>query len=193
MGFFSLTGMPFGPLPPYLEAALTSATQPGALPAPPSSHWSILVRTGGAEGAPPAVHAWEHRRAEAGAGAEAELAFTAQLLARDFSNFSAWHHRGRLLAEGPLPPERLREGAWRPFWGEKCPIWGLGPKIGWFRPKTELELVQNAVFTDPQDQSAWVYLRCLLARGRGGAKRGRGHLWATPVDHALFGSAPLFV
>lgn len=82
-------------------------------------------------------HAWEHRRAEAGGEAEAELAFTAELLARDFSNFSAWHHRGRLLAAGPLPPARLRR---------------------------ELELVQNAVFTDPQDQSAWVYLRCLLAR-----------------------------
>ncbi|XP_071885865.1 geranylgeranyl transferase type-2 subunit alpha isoform X2 [Anas platyrhynchos] len=89
------------------------------------------------EADPRNFHAWEHRRAEAGEAAEAELAFTAQLLARDFSNFSAWHHRGRLLADGPLPPERLRQ---------------------------ELELVQNAVFTDPQDQSAWVYLRCLLAR-----------------------------
>lgn len=117
--YWVILGGHFGPLPLYLEATLTSTTLPGALPAPPSSHQSILVHTGSAEGAPPAVHAWEHRRAEAGEAAEAELAFTAQLLARDFSNFSAWHHRGRLLADGPLPPERLRQGAWRPFWGKK--------------------------------------------------------------------------
>ncbi|KAM6032475.1 LOW QUALITY PROTEIN: geranylgeranyl transferase type-2 subunit alpha [Theristicus caerulescens] len=92
-------------------------------------------------------HAWEHRRALAAEeDPEAELAFTGTLLSRDFSNFSAWHHRGRLLApargpgaagDGALPPHRLQ---------------------------TELELVQNAVFTDPNDQSAWVYLRCILSR-----------------------------
>uniref|UniRef100_A0A8C3QM11 Geranylgeranyl transferase type-2 subunit alpha n=1 Tax=Cyanoderma ruficeps TaxID=181631 RepID=A0A8C3QM11_9PASS len=92
-------------------------------------------------------HAWEHRRAlVAGQDPEAELAFAGALLSRDFSNFSAWHHRLRLLAParnrgdgeaGALPPEKLKE---------------------------ELELVQNAVFTDPTDQSAWVYLRCILSR-----------------------------
>ncbi|RMB89292.1 hypothetical protein DUI87_34343 [Hirundo rustica rustica] len=92
-------------------------------------------------------HAWEHRRAlAAGQDPEAELAFAGALLSRDFSNFSAWHHRLRLLAParnrgegaaGALPPERLKE---------------------------ELELVQNAIFTDPTDQSAWVYLRCILSR-----------------------------
>ncbi|XP_066064710.1 geranylgeranyl transferase type-2 subunit alpha [Chamaea fasciata] len=92
-------------------------------------------------------HAWEHRRAlAAGRDVQAELSFAGALLARDFSNFSAWHHRLRLLAParrsgharpGWLPPEKLRE---------------------------ELELVQNAVFTDPTDQSAWVYLRCVLSR-----------------------------
>ncbi|XP_068280978.1 geranylgeranyl transferase type-2 subunit alpha [Nyctibius grandis] len=89
-------------------------------------------------------HAWEHRRALAAEeDPEAELAFAGELLSRDFSNFSAWHHRGRLLGGGPgggpggLPPPRLR---------------------------AELELVHSAVFTDPHDQSAWVYLRCLLSR-----------------------------
>ncbi|XP_014118450.1 PREDICTED: geranylgeranyl transferase type-2 subunit alpha [Pseudopodoces humilis] len=90
-------------------------------------------------------HAWDHRRAVA-RDPEAELAFTGSLLSRDFSNFSAWHQRLRLLAParerggagaGALPPAKLRE---------------------------ELELVQNAVFTDPTDQSAWVYLRCILSR-----------------------------
>ncbi|KAM6100819.1 LOW QUALITY PROTEIN: geranylgeranyl transferase type-2 subunit alpha [Pterocles gutturalis] len=71
---------------------------------------------------------------------DAELAFTGELLSCDFSNFSAWHHRGRLLPtqRGPLPPPQPADGS--------------------------LELVQNAVFTHPNNQSTWVYLRCILSR-----------------------------
>ncbi|KAM6228614.1 geranylgeranyl transferase type-2 subunit alpha isoform 2-T2 [Spheniscus humboldti] len=94
-------------------------------------------------------HAWEHRRALAAEeDPEAELAFAGALLSRDFSNFSAWHHRGRLLAPARTPGSP-REG---------------GGALPPHRLQTELELVQNAVFTDPNDQSAWVYLRCILSR-----------------------------
>ncbi|XP_053789272.1 geranylgeranyl transferase type-2 subunit alpha [Vidua chalybeata] len=116
-------------------------------PAPPAGREDLALCERLLAADPRNFHAWEHRRAlVAGQDAEAELAFAGALLSRDFSNFSAWHHRLRLLAPargraqgepGALPPERLKE---------------------------ELELVQNAVFTDPTDQSAWVYLRCILSR-----------------------------
>ncbi|XP_032940301.1 geranylgeranyl transferase type-2 subunit alpha [Catharus ustulatus] len=90
-------------------------------------------------------HAWEHRRSlSASRDAEAELSFAGDLLSRDFSNFSAWQHRLRVLGaagdcgKGALSQDRLQK---------------------------ELELVHHAVFTDPTDQSPWVYLRCLLSRG----------------------------
>lgn len=78
------------------------------------AYWFLLVA------AP--VHAWEHRRTLAAEeDPEAELAFAGTLLSRDFSNFSAWHHRSRLLAPtrtptspgggaGALPPHRLQTG-----------------------------------------------------------------------------------
>ncbi|XP_033928422.1 geranylgeranyl transferase type-2 subunit alpha [Melopsittacus undulatus] len=80
-------------------------------------------------------HAWEHRRALT-SDPSSELQFTQQLLARDFSNYSAWHQRLKLL-QGELSSDTLRQ---------------------------ELELVRNAAFTDPHDQSAWIYLRCALSQ-----------------------------
>lgn len=105
---------------PYWFILGAAATGLRGLGAAPSAYWFILVFS---------VHAWEHRRTlAAGQDPEAELAFAGALLSRDFSNFSAWHHRLRLLAParkrgegeaGALPPERLKEGArfpWKNSW-----------------------------------------------------------------------------
>lgn len=62
-----------------------------------------------------------------------ELEFSTERLNANFSNYSSWHYRSTLRS---LDEESAG---------------------------TELTLVQNAVFTDPADSSAWFYLRWVLS------------------------------
>lgn len=62
-----------------------------------------------------------------------ELQFSKELLNNNFSNYSSWHYRSTL--------QKLNEE----------------------NIDSELTLVQNAVFTDPADSSAWFYLRWVLS------------------------------
>jgi geranylgeranyl transferase type-2 subunit alpha len=82
-------------------------------------------------------HCWNYRRHVcklAGVTEEEQLAFTSQKIEQNFSNYSALHHRSVALPE-PLTADVLFE---------------------------EIGLVQQAVFTEPDDQSAWFYYRWLL-------------------------------
>lgn len=62
-----------------------------------------------------------------------ELQFSQNLLNNNFSNYSSWHYRSTLQN---LNKDNVNH---------------------------ELNLVQNAVFTDPADSSAWFYLRWVLS------------------------------
>ncbi|CAL0307795.1 unnamed protein product [Lupinus luteus] len=103
-------------------------------------------------------HAWNYRRfvtALMKRSDEDEMKYTKELVDDNFSNYSAWHNRSILLsnllkrkAEGYFPKENVLE--------------------------EEYELVQNALFTDPDDQSGWFY-----------------HLWL--IDQTVKTDAPILV
>ena len=70
----------------------------------------------------------------AGVSKTDQLAFTTKKIEQNFSNYSALHLRSTVLPE-PITVDVL---------------------------SSEIELVQQAVFTEPDDQSAWFYYRWLL-------------------------------
>ncbi|KAK4513235.1 phospholipid:diacylglycerol acyltransferase [Mucor velutinosus] len=72
-----------------------------------------------------------------------EYKFTTQKINQSFSNYSAWHQRSKLLPEivASMTAEEKNQVA-----------------------LNELDLVKNAIYTDPEDQSAWLYYWWLLGR-----------------------------
>lgn len=89
------------------------------------------------------VHCWNHRRFvidKANIEPSREIELTTELINHNFSNYSAWHHRSLFLKrEYENQPELYRE------------------KI-----LEEFEYVKQAFFTEPEDQSAWIYHRWLV-------------------------------
>ena len=117
-------------------------------------------------------HCWDHRRfvvarqagGDPASAAVSELEMTMDRINVNFSNYSAWHHRSKLL---PL----LYPG-------------NDGGLISEAKRRDELDLVQNAAFTDPEDSSAWFYHTWLLGGGGGNADNNKASVVAMKVGAA---------
>ncbi|KAI7994937.1 Geranylgeranyl transferase type-2 subunit alpha 1 [Camellia lanceoleosa] len=91
-------------------------------------------------------HAWNYRRFVAvlkNKSDEEELHFTTDLINENFSNYSSWHNHSVILSH--LLEKRAQES----FSKEKVLT-------------KEYDLVHQALFTDPDDQSGWFYHLWLL-------------------------------
>ncbi|CAL5041336.1 unnamed protein product [Urochloa decumbens] len=93
-------------------------------------------------------HGWNYRRFLArfmGAPDEEELKYTMDKISDNFSNYSAWHNRSILLSNLLIQQRKGFESKQKIF-------------------SEEFELVTQALFTDPSDQSGWFYHLWLLAQ-----------------------------
>ncbi|XP_047360586.1 geranylgeranyl transferase type-2 subunit alpha isoform X2 [Vespa velutina] len=91
-------------------------------------------------------HCWDYRQyvvEKAGISDHAEYEFSTTKILNNFSNYSSWHYRSKILT--------------KLFYNdsEETPVMQQ-------KREEELELVMNATFTDPNDSSAWFYQRWLL-------------------------------
>ncbi|KAF5391749.1 hypothetical protein D9757_001752 [Collybiopsis confluens] len=93
-------------------------------------------------------HAWSYRRVVLASlptprPDSAELTYTTRKIESNFSNFSAWHQRSKVLSS----------------------LWVKGELDPVVSKQEEFELAHNAMYTDPKDQSVWIYHRWLIGSG----------------------------
>ncbi|KAK9807311.1 hypothetical protein WJX73_000196 [Symbiochloris irregularis] len=123
--------------------------------------------------------AWAYRRfivALAGIPPRDEEQYAAGLIDANFSNYSAWHARTTLLhAVHSGPPvmsvsqlvagdQAAGAGSEHNGSGQPSSAGASAELVPLAALRQEFELVHQACFTDPEDQSAWLNHRWLLAR-----------------------------
>ena len=89
---------------------------------------------------------------------KSELDFTTDRIETNFSNYSAWHYRSKLLPlihpSGCSATNSATKSSESSF------------PVAEEAHHAELDLVQNAAFTDPEDSSAWLYHAWLAGRNK---------------------------
>lgn len=100
---------------------------------------------------------------------ERELEYTRVRIDRNFSNYSAWHSRSRLLVALHCGGGEQEESAAlaEPARVAASTAAPLPPAV----LEEEYELVKQAFYTEPLDQSGWMYHRWLLGRRRASERR----------------------
>ncbi|KRX89229.1 Geranylgeranyl transferase type-2 subunit alpha [Trichinella pseudospiralis] len=96
-------------------------------------------------------HCWDYRRFVcklSKRNIEEELAYSETKVNEDFSNYSAWHYRSELLPQ-LYPPNDISLSQY-PIAVEKL--------------LEEISLVDNGIFTDPDDQTCWFYRNWLAGK-----------------------------
>ncbi|KAF8350858.1 rab-protein geranylgeranyltransferase [Amanita rubescens] len=115
----------------------------------------------------------EDRQAWKKANWEKELAVVEKLLDADPRNFQAWNYRRYVLGSMPVPrtdkseltyTTRKIESNFSNFsaWHQRSKVY---ESMGAIDKSAELEWVRNAMYTDPDDQSVWIYHRWLMGSG----------------------------
>ncbi|VDP94573.1 unnamed protein product [Echinostoma caproni] len=111
-------------------------------------------------------HCWDYRRFVVLHGkirTQSELLYTDSSLESNFSNYSAWHYRSEILSSSDPVMESSLPVSPPPYVQSKNGFCSYTVEEA--MPADELELVHNAIFTDPKDQSPWFYYWWLLGRG----------------------------
>jgi geranylgeranyl transferase type-2 subunit alpha len=113
-------------------------------------------------------HAWAHRRAvarEAGVLPKESEEAAMRRVEDNFSNYSAWHERSAtLLLEEAATEKNDGENDDDDDDGGKKSSASPPPLLSASVLEREYDLVQQAVFTDPEDQAPWLYHRWLLSQ-----------------------------